>query len=101
MLSNERYRGVLVWGRTGAEYAGRTRKTVERDESQVVRVEREDLRIVSDELTEAALAALLGFQRFFARHAAINSFTQLVVRSEQRQEKWKVWEPLAGALAVL
>ncbi len=56
MLSNERYRGVLVWGRTGAEYAGRTRKTVERDESQVVRVEREDLRIVSDELWHRAQA---------------------------------------------
>ena len=45
------------------------------------------------------LSAVLS--RFFGLYAAINSFTQLVVRSEQRQEKWKVWEPLAGALAVL
>ena len=56
MLSNERYRGVLLWGRTGAEYAGRTRKTVVREDAAVVRVVREDLRIVSDELWERAQA---------------------------------------------
>ena len=56
MLSNERYRGVLLWGRTGAEYAGRTRKTVVREDEAVVRVVREDLRIVSDALWERAQA---------------------------------------------
>jgi site-specific DNA recombinase len=50
MLMNERYRGVLVWGRNGKEYKGGTRVRVERPKSQHERIEREDLRIVPEEL---------------------------------------------------
>jgi len=39
--------------------------------------------------------------RFFGLYAATNSFTQLVVRSRQRDEIWKTWPPLAGETPVL
>lgn len=57
IVHRERYRGVLEWGRVGAEYRHGTRKTIERPDSQVVRVERPDLRIVDDELWDRAQAA--------------------------------------------
>ncbi len=34
---------------------------------------------------------------FFGLHAAVNSFTQVVMRSLQREQPWKRWPPLAGA----
>lgn len=50
MLLRERYRGEIVWGREGKSYKGGTRIRVSRDESQVVRAIREDLRIVDEDL---------------------------------------------------
>jgi type VI secretion system protein ImpG len=43
-------------------------------------------------------AFLLGavLNQFFALYASINSFTQLVIKSEQREGEWKRWAPLAG-----
>jgi type VI secretion system protein ImpG len=38
---------------------------------------------------------------FFASYAAMNSFTQLVVRSKQREGIWKQWRPMAGEQIVL
>lgn len=38
--------------------------------------------------------------RFFAQHAAINSFTQLRVQSAQRQGVWSSWPPTAGTQIV-
>jgi type VI secretion system protein ImpG len=43
-------------------------------------------------------AFLLGtvMSQFLALYASINSFTQLVIKSEQREGEWKRWPPLAG-----
>jgi type VI secretion system protein ImpG len=43
-------------------------------------------------------AFLLGtvLSQFLALYASINSFTQLVIKSEQREGEWKRWPPLAG-----
>jgi type VI secretion system protein ImpG len=45
------------------------------------------------------LASVLN--HFFALHASMNSFTQLVIRREGREEGWKTWPPMPGAKAVL
>ncbi|HWS56323.1 MAG TPA: type VI secretion system baseplate subunit TssF [Pyrinomonadaceae bacterium] len=45
------------------------------------------------------LAAVL--ERFFALYASINSFTQLRVRSRQREGVWKQWPPTVGEKIVL
>jgi type VI secretion system protein ImpG len=45
------------------------------------------------------LASVL--QRFFALYASVNSFSQLVIRSLQREGEWKRWPPMAGEQAVL
>ncbi len=45
------------------------------------------------------LSAVLG--RFFGLYAAVNSFTQLVVKSNQRQGVWKRWQPMAGDQSIL
>ena len=39
--------------------------------------------------------------RFLASYAAINSFTQLVIKSKQREGIWKTWEPMAGEAVLL
>ncbi len=39
--------------------------------------------------------------RFFALYASTNSFTQLVVRSRQREGVWKRWQPMVGERIVL
>ena len=39
--------------------------------------------------------------RFFGLYASVNSFTELVVRSAQRQGVWKRWQPMAGAQGIL
>jgi type VI secretion system protein ImpG len=43
-------------------------------------------------------AFLLGsvLSQFLALYAAINSFTQLVLKSEQREGEWKRLPPIAG-----
>lgn len=38
---------------------------------------------------------------FFGLYTGINSFTKLVVKSEQRQGVWKRWPPMAGAKPIL
>lgn len=45
------------------------------------------------------LASVLN--HFFALYASINSFSQLVIRSQQREGVWKQWEPRAGEQVVL
>jgi type VI secretion system protein ImpG len=45
------------------------------------------------------LASVL--QRFFALYVSVNSFSQLVIRSVQREGDWKRWEPMAGEQPVL
>ena len=45
------------------------------------------------------LASVL--QRFFALYASVNSFSQLVIKSLQREGEWKRWAPMAGEQAVL
>lgn len=45
------------------------------------------------------LASVLN--RFFGLYAAVNSFTQLVLTSRQRNGIWKTWPPLAGDRPVL
>ena len=39
--------------------------------------------------------------RFFALYAGVNSFTQTVLCSRQREEAWHKWPPLAGTRPVL
>jgi type VI secretion system protein ImpG len=34
--------------------------------------------------------------RFLALYGAVNSFTQLVIKSQQREGEWKRWPPVAG-----
>jgi len=45
------------------------------------------------------LASVLN--HFFALYASVNSFTQLVIQSEQREGVWKRWPPTAGEQFVL
>lgn len=45
------------------------------------------------------LASVLN--RFFPLYASINSFTQLVIKSIQRDGIWKQWHPMAGEKIVL
>lgn len=45
------------------------------------------------------LASVLN--RFFALYASVNGFTQLAIRSEQRDGVWKQWPPAAGEDALL
>src|SRR5579872_131413 len=54
MLHNERYRGVLVYGRRKKTYRKGTKVRVLRDPSEIIRVGAPQLRIVPDELWEAA-----------------------------------------------
>ena len=48
-------------------------------------------------------AFLLGavLNRFLPLYASINSFTQLIIRSEQREGEWKRWPALAGMQEVV
>jgi type VI secretion system protein ImpG len=45
------------------------------------------------------LAAVL--DRFFGLYASVNSFTQLVLTSQQREGVWKRWPARAGERAAL
>lgn len=38
---------------------------------------------------------------FFANYASVNSFTQLIIKSKQREGVWKRWPPMAGERVVL
>jgi type VI secretion system protein ImpG len=48
-------------------------------------------------------AFLLGsvLNRFLPLYTSINSFTQLVIRSQQREGEWKRWPPMAGLQEML
>lgn len=49
----------------------------------------------------SALMMSAVLSQFFALYTSVNSFTQLVVRSRQRQEVWKRWPPLTGTQSLL
>jgi type VI secretion system protein ImpG len=49
----------------------------------------------------SALMMSAVLSRFFALYTSVNTFTQLVVHSRQRQEEWKRWPPLSGAQNLL
>ena len=56
--------------------------------------------LVFDETQYVGGSALLFasvLHRFFGLHAGINSFTQVAMKSLQRDQEWKRWPPLAGA----
>jgi type VI secretion system protein ImpG len=59
--------------------------------------------VVDENLYVGSGAFLLGsvLNQFFALYASINSFTPLVLKSQQRDGEWKRWAPLAGYQAVL
>ncbi len=48
-------------------------------------------------------AFLLGsvLNRFLPLYASINSFTQLILRSQQREGEWKRWPAMAGLLQLI
>jgi type VI secretion system protein ImpG len=59
--------------------------------------------LVFDETQYVGGSALLFasvLQRFFGLHAGINSFTQVAMKSLQRDQEWKRWPPLAGSQVV-
>jgi hypothetical protein len=58
MLRNERYRGILIWGRRAKTYRGGTKVRLARPAAECVRVERPDLRLVSDDLWNAVQARI-------------------------------------------
>jgi type VI secretion system protein ImpG len=80
-----------VAGRIGSEawrgFCRGTRVTLLLDESQYVGA------------SPVLLASVL--HHFFGLHAAINSFTEVVIRSLQRDEEWKRWPALAGSQVLL
>lgn len=45
------------------------------------------------------LSAVLS--RFFALYSSVNSFTQLVIKSKQKEGIWKIWPPMAGEKIIL
>ena len=59
--------------------------------------------VVFDESQYVGASAFLFasvLHHFFALHTAVNSFTQVVMESLQRQQEWKRWPPLAGSQRV-
>lgn len=50
---------------------------------------------------QSALLFSAVLSTFFSLYAAVNTFTQVLVKSKQRQGVWKRWPPLAGAQPVL
>ena len=64
MLRRERYRGQLVWGAEGKTYKGGTRIRVEHPERDWVRVQREELRIVSEHQWQAVRDRMERNQKF-------------------------------------
>ncbi|WP_437588570.1 type VI secretion system baseplate subunit TssF [Sorangium sp. So ce1000] len=59
--------------------------------------------VVDETLYVGASAVLFGavLSRFFGLYTSINSFTQLVLYSEQREEVMKQWPPMAGEHPIL
>ena len=56
-----------------------------------------------EEMYVGSSAFLLGavLNRFFPLYASINTFTQLIIQSNQREGIWKKWQPMAGDQIVL
>jgi type VI secretion system protein ImpG len=52
---------------------------------------------------EGSGAFLFGavLNRFFASYASVNSFTQLIIESKQREGTWWEWKPMAGELVIM
>jgi type VI secretion system protein ImpG len=59
--------------------------------------------VLDEDYYEGSGGYLFGavLNRFLASYAAINSFTQLVIKSKQREGTWKKWEPMAGETILL
>jgi type VI secretion system protein ImpG len=59
--------------------------------------------LFDEELYVGSSAFLLGsvLNRFFALYSSVNSFTQLLIRSKQRDGIWKQWPPIVGEQIVL
>ncbi len=59
--------------------------------------------LFDEELYVGSSAFLFGavLNRFFALYASVNSFTQLLIRSKQRDGIWKKWPPTVGEQIVL
>ena len=59
--------------------------------------------LFDEELYVGGSALLFGsvLNRFFALYASVNSFTQLVIRTKQRDGIWKQWPPITGEQTVL
>ncbi len=58
MLRRQRYRGVIVWGAKKKTYQRGTKVRVSRPESELVRTQKAELRIVSEELWAAVQARI-------------------------------------------
>ena len=59
--------------------------------------------VFDEDYYEGSGALLFGavLNSFFASYAAVNSFTQLIVKSKQREGIWKQWPPMAGEQIIL
>lgn len=59
--------------------------------------------LLDEDYYEGSVGFLFGavLNRFLASYAAVNSFTQLIVKSKQREGIWKKWEPMAGEAVLL
>jgi type VI secretion system protein ImpG len=59
--------------------------------------------VFDEDYYEGSGAFLFGavLNRFFASYAAVNSFTQLIIKSKQREGTWKEWKPMAGELVIV
>ncbi|HZN05804.1 MAG TPA: type VI secretion system baseplate subunit TssF [Pyrinomonadaceae bacterium] len=59
--------------------------------------------VLDEDYYEGSGGFLFGavLNRFLASYAAVNSFTQLIVKSKQREGIWKKWEPMSGETVLL
>jgi len=59
--------------------------------------------LFDEELYVGSSAFLFGsvLNKFFALYSSVNSFTQLVIHSKQRDGIWKKWPPTIGEQTVL
>ena len=59
--------------------------------------------IFDEDYYEGSGAFLFGavLNSFLASYASVNSFTQLIIKSKQREGIWKQWKPMAGEEVIL
>jgi site-specific DNA recombinase len=67
MLHRELYRGVVVWNRSQKIVRGGTKKQRKREESEWIRIEAPDLRIISDDVWQRVKATLDARAAIFPR----------------------------------